>query len=267
MSSELHIKNFNHFMKIKNVTRSAVEAHIKPLLNGNRMSWKDDHKLKELYVEWQAACAAFSAALNYTPYPNEYVAMPKMPIDDEEHQPCRQMAAVLILRTIYNDDTAAPWFAAAAETIKANISCAEHFYTCACKEAIYGWTSAENLETVKKLNAFYDSYYDEKEKKVKMYPVPNDMIAEMRKNWVYLCYQKLGKDVYKHTGGEPMHGWYKVTKTDKCYEFMIMETEMQHPSWRQAIAEKKIQRFPLDMEMGVKGTSFEAVTPDKIHTS
>ena len=267
MSSALHVKLFSQFKEITDAARWAISCHIQSLLEGSRVSDEHDAKLADLYEEWQACCRASAGALQRTLYPNEYVAMPKMPIDDEEHQPCRQMAAVLILRTIYNDDTAAPWFAAAAETIKANISCAEHFYTCACKEAIYGWTSAENLETVKKLNAFYDSYYDEKEKKVKMYPVPNDMIAEMRKNWVYLCYQKLGKDVYKHTGGEPMHGWYKVTKTDKCYEFMIMETEMQHPSWRQAIAEKKIQRFPLDMEMGVKGTSFEAVTPDKIHTS
>ena len=149
-----------YIVKVKSDARSAVEKHIQSYLNGSQTSWKDDSKLKELYAEWQAACAAFSAKRGFAPYPIEVARMPQMPIDDgsDALQPCRQMAAVLILRTIYNEDIAAPWFHKAAENIKKNPSCAGHFYTCACKKALEGWGSAENLETVKELNVFYDMH-------------------------------------------------------------------------------------------------------------
>jgi hypothetical protein len=52
------------------------------------------------------------------------------------------------------------------------------------------------------------------------------------------------------------------------HEFTIMDTGgMQHPSWHEAVANKAVWRFPLEVEMGVKGTIFEGVTPDKIHVA
>jgi hypothetical protein len=86
---------------------------------------------------------------------------------------------------------------------------------------------------------------------------------KIRDECVYFCYQDLGHDVYKHTNGQMLHGWYRIVKTDTCYEFTLVETDMQHLSWQKRIKEKHVTRFPLDM-MG-KG-SFKDITPDKIHT-
>jgi hypothetical protein len=288
------------------------------MLEGGR-AFESDVVLADLYEEWQAGCRAAAAGLQRTLYPNEYQPMPKMPVDDEEHQPCRQMAAVLIERTVYGEQVAQRWFHAAAENIKNNPACANHRSSCACKMALEGWTYADNLETVKQLQAFYEAQYEargasvvatlaraaaitaelvekdeaylaaaravvnmrgttleyemERQRKQKADLERYEAIeaaekkakAERRKGWAFICYQDVGEDVLKHTNGEAMHGYYKVTKTADCYEFMLMETEMQHPSWHQAIAEKKVQRIPLDMAMGVKGSAFENVTPDKIH--
>lgn len=90
--------------------------------------------------------------------------------------------------------------------------------------------------------------------------------AEKRKGWVFICYQNVGEDILKHTNGKTMHGYYRVVKKADCYEFMIMETDLTHPDWWKAIAEKHVERIPLDMAMGVKDTAFEDVTPEKIHT-
>jgi len=275
-----------------------VSRHIYPMLEGARVSGEHDKMLADLYEEWQAGCRAAAAGLQRTLYPNEYKPMPKMPVDDEEHQPCRQMAAVLIERTVYDEHIAQRWFHAAAENIKNNPACANHPSTCACKKALEGWTYADNLEAVKQLQAFYEAHYEEKDEAflAAVRAVANmrgttfehelqrqrkqkavleryeareaaqkEAKAERRKGWAFICYQDVGEDVLKHTGGETMHGYYKVTKTADCYEFMIMETEMKHPSWHQAIADKKVQRFPLYMTMGVKDTAFENVTPEKIH--
>jgi hypothetical protein len=89
---------------------------------------------------------------------------------------------------------------------------------------------------------------------------------EQRKTWAFICYQDVGEDILKHTNGATMHGYYKVTKTATHYEFMIMDTGgLQHKDWHTAVANKHVERFPLEMPMGVKNTAFENVTPDKIY--
>lgn len=47
---------------------------------------------------------------------------------------------------------------------------------------------------------------------------------KIRDQCVYFCYQEMGEDVYKHTNGEMIHGWYRIVKTNDCYEFTIMDT-------------------------------------------
>lgn len=86
---------------------------------------------------------------------------------------------------------------------------------------------------------------------------------KIRDQCVFFCYQEVGEDLYKHTGGETFHGWYRIVKTDTCYEFTLMDTDMEHESWQKRITEKHVTRFPLDVLMG--SGSFKSVTPDKIH--
>jgi hypothetical protein len=221
--------------------------------------------------------------------------MPKMPVDDEDHQPCRQMAAVLIERTVYDEHIAGKWFDAAAENIKNHPKCANHRSSCACKMALSGWTHASNKMQAQLLKAFYDAHSDvdkhedyldavrdvakrygrtfeeqmEREKAMKQtgdaFLAGRDAqkLVEKRKDLVSFCYQDCGEDLFKYTNNEVLHGFYRVVKTDKCYEFTIMETDMWHPIWQKAVAEREVKRFPLTVEMG-KG-SFSMVTPDKIH--
>jgi hypothetical protein len=87
---------------------------------------------------------------------------------------------------------------------------------------------------------------------------------KVRDECVYFCYQEVGEDVYQHTNGEMIHGYYRIVKTDTCYEFTLMETDMEHESWQKRIREKHVTRFPLEM-MG-KGT-FKDIPPEKIHRS
>ena len=136
-----------------------ISRHIYPILEGGK-GRESDAKLAELYLEWQAACRASAAALERPLYPNEGLKMPVMPPDDEEHQLCRQMAAVLIERTIYDEHTASRWFSKIAEAIKSNPIVANHPSRCACKKALKGWTSGANQIEAQLLDAFYDAHYD-----------------------------------------------------------------------------------------------------------
>ena len=88
---------------------------------------------------------------------------------------------------------------------------------------------------------------------------------KMRDQCVYFCYQDLSDDVYKHTNGEMIHGWYRIVKTDTCYEFTLIETDMKHLLWQKAMKGKHVTQFPLDIHMGVG--SFMDVMPGKIHLS
>ena len=86
---------------------------------------------------------------------------------------------------------------------------------------------------------------------------------KIRDECVFFCYQDIGDDISKYIDGETLHGYYRIVKTDTCYEFTIMETSLDSDVWQDAVAEKRVKRFPLDLEMG-KG-SLADVTPDKIH--
>jgi len=297
MSAALHVKLFNQFKEITDAARSMVSRHIYPMLEGGR-AFDSDVVLADLYEEWQAGCRAAAAGLQRTLYPNEYAPMPTLPNDDEEHQPCRQMAAVLIERTVYGEQVAQRWFHAAAENIKNNPVCANHPSTCACKKALEGWTYADNLEAVKQLQAFYEArneendedyisvvravanmrgttfeYEMERQRKQKadleryeaLEAAEKEAKAERRKGWAFICYQNCGPEIEKHNDGKCMHGFYRVVKTADCYEFTLMETDLWHPDWQEAARDHAVWRFPLYMTMGVKDTAFENVTPDKIH--
>jgi hypothetical protein len=292
MSSTLHVKLFNQFKEITDAARSAVSRHILPLLEGFRVSSEHDKMLTDLYEEWQAGCRAAGGALQRTLYPNEYQPMPNMPVDDEEHKPCRQMAAVLIERTVYDEHIAGRWFDAAAENIKNHPNCANHRSSCACKMALSGWTHASNKMQAQLLKAFYDAHSDvdkhedyldavhavakrygrtfeqqmEREKTMKQ--TADTFLAgstakkpKKHEECVFICYQDLNQaDLEEYN----LHGWYKVTKTAECYEFMLVETPFQDPVWRRAVADKKVTKIPLTKMMGVGSTSFQNVVPDKI---
>jgi hypothetical protein len=301
MSAALHVKLFNQFKEITDASRSAVSRHILPLLEGARLSADNDQKLADLYEEWQAGCRAAAASLQQTLYPNEQLPMPKMPVDDEEHQPCRQMAAVLIERTIYGEHTARVVLEMAVQSVLNQPNCANHPKSCACKLALEGWRHYGNNEQVQLLKGFYQAHYDREKDEGYMQAVRDiahtrgitfeEMLkkeraekaeweaaderaaareaakAEERKKWVFICYQDCGPEIEKYNNGKTMHGCFRVVKTDKCYEFTIMETGgMNHRSWHEAVANKEVWRFPLDMPMGVKGTAFENVTPEVIQS-
>jgi hypothetical protein len=292
-SSTIYVKLFNQFKEITDAARSAVSRHILHLLEGFRVSGEHDKKLVELYDEWQAGCRAAAGALNRDLYPNEKTTMPKMPVDDDDHRPCRQMAAVLIERALYDEHVAGKWFDTAAENIKKNPNCANHRSSCACKMALEGWTYASNKMQAQLLKAFYDAHSDvdkhedyldavhavarrygrtfeqqmEREKTMKQTAaafLAGSAAQKPKKHegCVFICYQDLNQaDLEEYN----LHGWYKVTKTAECYEFMLVETPFQDPVWRRAVADKKVTKFPLTKMMGVGTTSFQNVTPDKIH--
>jgi len=299
MSASLHVKLFNQFKEITDAVRSAISRHIQPLLNGAHLSGERDKMLADLYEEWQAGCRAAAAALERTLYPNEYQPMPALPIDDEEHQPCRQMAAVLIERTIYDEHVASHPFAKATQAVLNQPKCANHPKSCACQLALEGWKQYGNEDQVELLIAFYQAHYDREKDEAylqavrdiaRMRGITFEMMlekeraekaeweaadaraaareaakAEQRKQWVFICYQDCGKDIADHNDGKTLHGFYRVVKTAERYEFTIMECELGHPDWQNAVRDKEVWRFPLDMPMGLKGTAFENVTPDKIH--
>lgn len=303
MSAAIHSKLFNMFKEITDAARNNIGRHIYPILEGGRAREEDtDSKLAELYEEWQAACRAAAAALQQPLYPNELLAMPKMPVDDEEHQPCRQMAAVLIERTIYDESSARVGFEKATQSVLNSPASANHPKSCACHQALEGWKHYGNKEQVELISEFFKAHYDnekdegylqavrdlahrygitfeqmlEKERAQKAEWEAADARAaarekakaDERKKWAFICYQDCGREIEKHNGGKTLHGFYRVVKTAKCYEFTIMDTGgMNHPSWHEAVANKEVWRFPLEIEMGVKGTAFENVTPEKIHTA
>jgi hypothetical protein len=164
MSSALHTSLFSKLSEITCDARAAASRHIQPLLRGEHLGGENDTILIDLYQVWQAAARAAAAALKRDLYPNESAEMPEMPVDDEGHQSCRQMAAVLIERNLYGEHTGGSWFDEAADAIKKNPSCADHPACCACKKALEGWTSTASRMQVQLLEAFYkahSSYNDE----------------------------------------------------------------------------------------------------------
>jgi len=88
---------------------------------------------------------------------------------------------------------------------------------------------------------------------------------EAKKQWAFICYQDCNKEITDYNDGKCLHGFYRVVKKADCYEFTIMECDLGHHDWQKAVRDKQVWRFPLDVPMGIKGTAFENVTPDKIH--
>jgi hypothetical protein len=289
---------FNQFKEMTDAARSDVSRHIQPMLNGVRVNGENDKMLEGFYAKWQAMCRAAAGALAQAIYPNEKLEMPKMPFDDEEHQACRQMAAVIIERTIYDEHVASRWFQEAVKNILEKPSCANHSKSCACQMGLDGWTYEPNKNEARLLAEFYKAHYDiEKDED---YVAEIKSIAKSRgitfeeemKGWrmqrnhnkamiakkaakeaallkltydcVFICYQDLNEADLKAYN---LHGWYKVTKTAECYEFMLVETPFQDPYWRHAVADKKVTKIPLTKMMGVSNTSFQKVTLDKIHVA
>ena len=133
-------------------------------------------------------------------------------------------------------------------------------------------TDSEYLEAVRSLARAYGISFEEMlERERRAFAMDTRFKVEeaaaakhkIRDQCVFFNYQEVGEDIFKHTGGEAFHGWYRVVKTDTCYEFTLMDTDMEHESWQKRIAEKHVTRFPLEMVMG-QG-SFKDVTPDKIN--
>ena len=160
--SALYAKLHDQFTNIINAVRGRIYDHIHPILMYGKQNKGDtDEKLVELYDEWLACTRALNAAVGVAcGGPSQTPPMPFLPPDDKEHKPCRQMAAVLIERTIYGEHTAGRWFDAAAENIKNHPNCANHRPSCACQKGLEGWTYASNQMQVQLLTAFYKEQYD-----------------------------------------------------------------------------------------------------------
>jgi hypothetical protein len=302
MSAALGAKLFNMFKEITDAARSAVSRHIYPILEGGKAREGDtDAVLADRYEEWQAGCRAAAGALQRTLYHSECLAMPEMPVDDEEHQPCRQMAAVLIERTVYDEHVASYPFAKATQSVLNSPNCANHPKHCACQLALEGWKHSDNMEQVELLAAFYKAHYDREKDKAYLQAVRDiaarygitfeqmlekeraekaeweaadarsaalkKAISEMRRQCVFICYQDCGKEIEKYNDGKCLHGFYRVVRTATQYEFTLMECDLGHPDWQKAVRDHEVWRFPLDMPMGQRSTAFENVTPDKIQTA
>lgn len=118
--------------------------------------------IEERHKSWQADCRAMDAACGESWHSGKQGSL-SMPAEDEEHKPCRLMAAVLIERDIYGEHCARENLRSAIESIRENLStCARHPPDCACKAEGHGypvssckWTY-ENKERVEALGKELD---------------------------------------------------------------------------------------------------------------
>ena len=278
--SELYAETFTTFKTLTDNARSAVSRHVYPMLEGYRVKGENDATLLILYKKWQASMRAMAAALETHPYKNARAEMPEMPVDDEEHAPCRQMAAVLIERTIYDEHIAARWLAPAASAIMKNPVCATHDISCACKKGLHGWTYSDTLKTVDALKEFYkaSSYIYAIRDLASHYGISEaQMLEREAAQQALIDAAKLEDEKRQETHKKMldscafvqyydnnMMGYYKVTKRADHYEFMLMDTPFRHPSWRAVVEKHEITKIPLDVELGKPDTYFEHVTPEKI---
>jgi len=280
--SEVYVEIFNMFNSLTENAKSAVSRHVHPMLEGYPVKGENDALLVSLYQKWQASMRAMAAALETQPYKNALAEMPAMPVDDEEHAPCRQMAAVLIERTIYDEHIAQRWFAAAASAIMKNPECASHSSTCACKKALHGWTYPDSLKTCDTLKEFYkaNNHMDAIRSLAAHYGISEaQMLEREAAQQALIAAAKLEDEKRKAVHKKmldgcafvkyydnSMMGYYKVTRRADHYEFMLMVTPFLHPSWRDAVEKHVITKIPLDVELGKPDTYFEDATPEKIYT-
>jgi hypothetical protein len=139
------VQTFNQYKAIVDNSCSAVARSImfllKPTMGYPRHS---EDVIKEYYKTWQSDCRAMDAACQQTWHSSTQDEMIKIPQDDEEHKPCRMMAAVIIERTIYDEHIAGENLVEAVDLIRANLdTCARHPSTCACHHT-EGWTYAND---------------------------------------------------------------------------------------------------------------------------
>lgn len=136
--SELNISAeiFNRNKQRVDDSGSAVIRQIMSLLKPNEGYPKtNDSQLKILYSLWQSECRAMDAACKASWNTSKQKEMIEMPPDDEEHRPCRQMAAAIIEREIYDEFVSRHSLADASDYIRRNIeACRKHPKTCACHE-------------------------------------------------------------------------------------------------------------------------------------
>jgi len=91
-----------------------------------------DDIIQENYALWQKAERDMDAACGQSLHSDTRPSL-VMPPDDEEHAPCRRMAAVLIERNVTNHLCAGRSLIGAVEEIRANLdTCAHHLPNCAC---------------------------------------------------------------------------------------------------------------------------------------
>jgi hypothetical protein len=250
--SALHMKLFKQFKTMKVVACEAISVAVAPLINCKKEPY-NVAVLTDLYAEWQAICRASAAALQRTPSANELLPMPYIPIDDEEHMPCRMMAGILIERTIYDEHVVGYLLKPAVDLVIKNPSCAKHVKECACKKILEGWEDYWNVREIEILKAFFNACELE------------DSKMNVLSKCVFFCYQDLDADATKYLNGKTLHGIYYIVKKEDCYEFTLVETTLTSQVWLENAAKKKVTKFPLTAIMGVG--SFVNVTPDKIHVS
>jgi hypothetical protein len=92
-------------------------------------------EIKDRYRSWQAIMAACDEK-----WQSERQAIFKMPPEDEDHKPCRFMAAVRIQREICGEQSTSVIFKEALKGIIARLyTCAQHTSDCECHHSD-GWT-------------------------------------------------------------------------------------------------------------------------------
>jgi hypothetical protein len=99
-----------------------------------------DAELIRLYEVWASAAKATDLAMNAKWHPVAYGPMITMPPDEPEYKACRRMAAVVIQRSLYDEDLATHSLYDAVHHVYLNAKvCALHPVTCACHYS-NGWT-------------------------------------------------------------------------------------------------------------------------------
>lgn len=111
--------------------------------------------IQERYTVWQADCRAMDAACNQTWSDNQSALV--MPPDDEEHLPCRMMAAVLIERAVYGEHTARHNLIEAIKFVRANLdTCSKHPPSCPCRNEVNCKWTYDNKKLVEHLGRDID---------------------------------------------------------------------------------------------------------------
>lgn len=147
------VEIFNRFNQLVEASRNAVCRHIQYLLKpADGYPKGSDAKLKELYNVWRADCRAMDAACEEDVHLAARGEMIEMPPDDKEHVLCRQMAAVIIERSIFGEHNAEHYLPALVGQMMRS-DCWKHSDSCAC-HTLNGWTY-NNKDLLHTLTMYY----------------------------------------------------------------------------------------------------------------